>query len=466
MASEGIFYRSLTEIADLLRRRELSPVELTKQMLERIALHDATLNSFLTVTSERAMERARLAESELVSGKYRGPLHGVPIAVKDLYATRGIRTSCASRVLWDWKPDFDATAVQRLEAAGAVLLGKLNMTEFAMSGYHPTLPIPRNPWDHSRSTGGSSSGSAVATAAGLCFASLGSDTGGSIRAPSSWCNVVGLKPTFGRVSRFGVFPLGTSLDHVGPMTRTVADATAVLSVIAGHDPNDPTTLRAPVPDYRKSLGDGVRGLRIGFDESFTESGALPEMVESVAAAGQCFEQLGAKLVRVELPNVDNASRAWSPICSSEAAAAHAPYYPTRADEYGRSFRSFLGLGKKTAATEYAQAHVWRLEFAGRLAGLFEEVDVFLCPGNFGPAPPAEAMPPDMEFSPDFWPFMRYTAPFNMSGSPTLSLPAGFTGDGLPLGVQLVGRLLDEAMLCRVGHAYERANDWYTRHPRL
>jgi amidase len=461
-----VWFRSLTEVAALLRTRAVSPVELTQALLARIDRLDSTLNSYLTVLPERALEQARRAEAEIVAGNYRGALHGVPIAVKDLFDTKGIRTSCASRILWDHLPDRDATVVQRLEAAGAVILGKLNMTEFALMGYHPSLPVPRNPWNLDRTAGGSSSGSGVATAAGLCFASLGTDTGGSIRGPSSWCGVVGLKPTFGRVSRHAVFPLGTSLDHVGPMTRTVADAATVLGVIAGRDQHDPTTLRAPVPNYVAALDGGARGLRVGFDEAYAGLATVADMFAATVEVGRVLERAGAKLVRVELPDTDDACRAWAPICASEALAVHASYFPAKRADYGRSFRSFLDIGAQTSGAEYASAHTHRLEFAGRLAALFEEVDVLLCPGNFSAAAAAEAMLPDMEFSTDFWPFMRYTAPFNMSGSPTLSLPAGFSADGLPLGVQLVGRHLEETTLCRVGHAYERATDWQRRHPSL
>jgi amidase len=454
----------LTDMAAALQRRTLSPVEITQHQLERIARCDSSLNSFLTVLAERALEQAKHAEAEMAAGKYRGPLHGIPIAVKDLCDTKGIRTSCASRILWDNVPDHDATVVERLEAAGAVLLGKLNMTEFALSGYHPTLPIPRNPWNLDRSANGSSSGSGVATAAGLCFASLGTDTGGSIRGPSSWCGVVGLKPTFGRVSRRGIFPLGTSLDHVGPMTRTVADAAIMLRVIAGPDPLDPTALQAAVDDYAGALASGVSGLRIGIDEAYAGAGATAEMCTATIEVGRVLERGGATLRRIEVPDVDPACRAWAPICGSEAAAAHAAFFPARAEEYGRSFRSFLEIGRRFSGADYAAANVARMDFAGRLAELFQEIDVLLCPGNFGAAIPTDAMPPDMEYSTDFWPFMRYSAPFNMSGSPTLSIPAGFSSDGLPLGAQLVGRHLDEATLCRAGHAYQRATDWHTRRP--
>jgi len=462
---QSLCYQSLTDVALMLRQRTLSPVELTQLELDRIEHCDSTLNSFLTVLPERALAQARRAEDEIAAGRYRGPLHGVPIAIKDLCDTAGIRTSCASRILWDNVPDSDATVVERLEAAGAVLLGKLNMTEFAFSGYHPSLPIPRNPWGLDRSANGSSSGSGVATAAGLCFASLGTDTGGSIRGPSAWCGVVGLKPTFGRVSRHGIFPLGTSLDHVGPMTRTVADVAAMLGVIAGADPRDPTASSAAVPDYVAALDEGVAGLRIGIDEAYLAVGATPDMAAATIELGLTLERLGAKLSRVKIPDVDDACRAWAPICGSDALATHANFFPARAGDYGPSFRSFLQMATKVSGADYAKAHAARLDFAGRLATLFRDIDVFLCPGNFGPPLPTDALPPDMLWSPDFWMFMRLTAPFNISGSPTLSLPAGFSDNSLPLGVQLVGRHLDEATLCRVGHAYQGATDWHTRRPR-
>ena len=277
-------YRTLTDAANLLRRGEVSPVELTRAVLARIERVDSQLHSYITVTPERALDSAHRAERELAAGTDRGPLHGVPIAVKDLMFVRGVRNTCASHVLDDFIPDYDATVVERLEAAGAVILGKLNLTEFAMSGYAPSLPIPRNPWDQGRSPGGSSSGSAVATAAGLCFASLGTDTGGSIRCPSAWCGVVGLKPTYGRVSRHGVFPLGMTLDHVGPITRSVADAAAMLDVMAGRDPHDPTSLDAPASLCSAALTRGVRGVRIGVDERFMSQFSHPDIGTALWAA--------------------------------------------------------------------------------------------------------------------------------------------------------------------------------------
>jgi amidase len=457
-------YRTLTDVAGSLRRREISPVELTRVLLARIDHLEPQLRSYLRVLPERALERASVAEHELAAGTDRGVLHGIPIAVKDLCFTKGIPTTCASPVLAGWIPSIDATVVERLEAAGAVLLGKLNMTEFAMSGYAPSLPIPRNPWDPTRHTGGSSSGSGVATAAGLCFASLGTDTGGSIRNPCAWCGVVGLKPTYGRVSRHGIFPLGMTLDHVGPMTRSVADAAAVLRVIAGEDVSDPTSLAAPVPDCSAALTQGVRGVRIGVDEHYMSEFVHPDVVAALFAALDVLKRLGAAVVPVSLPAVDDVLEAWAVICAAEAVLAHRATYPARADEYGPTFRSFLEYGTRLSGREYAQAHVLRVEFGRRVQHIFEQAEVFACPGAFMQAPPADAIDPYGPFSPAIAPFMRFTGPFNFSGNPTLSVPAGFSDDGVPHGIQLVGPLLGETIVCQVGHAYEQATQWHERRP--
>jgi amidase len=465
MANE-LCYQSLTEVAALLRRREISPVELTRAVLTRIEHLDLRLHSYITVLPERALAHAREAERELGSGTDRGLLHGVPIAVKDLCATKGILTTCASRVLAHWIPAADATVVDRLETAGAVILGKLNMTEFAMTGHAPWLRIPRNPWDAGRETGGSSSGSGVATAAGLCFASLGTDTGGSIRMPSAWCGVVGLKPTYGRVSRHGIFPLGMTLDHVGPMTRSVADAAAVLEVIAGHDPHDPTSLAAPAPQCTAALHRGVRGVRIGVDERYMGEYVHPDVAAALSSALEVLRHDGAQLVPVSIPAIEAVLEAWPPICAAEAVVAHAATFPARAADYGPSFRSFLEYGAQLSAAAYAQAHQVRVAFARRLQPIFDQVEVFACPGAFMPAPPTGALDPYAPFSPAIAPFLRFTAPFNFSGNPTLSVPAGFSDDGVPHGIQLVGPLLGEAILCQVGHAYEQAAAWSHRRPPL
>ena len=463
---DDLAYASLVEVAAMLRRRQTSPVEVTRALLARIERLDGHLHAYLAVLADSALEQARAAERELAAGVDRGPLHGVPLAVKDLCFTRGVRTTCASRVLRDFVPDHDATVVERLAAAGAVLLGKLNLTEFAMSGYVPGLPVPSNPWGAAFDTGGSSSGSGVATAAGLCFASLGTDTGGSIRFPSAFCGIVGLKPTFGRVSLQGVFPLGMTLDHIGPMTRRVADAAAVLDAIAGYDARDPMSLDAPPPHCSATINDGVRGLRIGIDERYVRTDAHPDVLRALDVALDVWRAAGAETVAVSLPPLEALLEDWPVVCAAEAVVAHASTFPARAAEYGPTFRSFLEYGAGLRASDYAAAHVRRTAFVRRLQPLFEQVDVLACPGAFGPPPPADALDHYGLFSPLIAPFLRFTAPFDFSGNPTLSLPAGFATSGAPLGVQLVGPLLGEALLCRAGEAYERATEWHRRRPPL
>ena len=330
MPETPIYYMTMTDVARLIEGRELSPVEVTGVMLERINALDGHLKSYATVMADHALESARRAEREIAAGEYRGPLHGIPIAVKDLCFTKGVRTMGGAKVYADHVPVFDSTVVERLETAGAVLLGKLNLTEGAMGGYNPEFQIPLNPWDNGRWSGASSSGSGAATAAGLCFGSLGSDTGGSIRFPASACGIVGLKPTWGRVSRYGVFALAESLDHVGPMTRSSADAAIMLQAIAGHDSRDATSLSDPVPDIVSSISDGVRGVRIGVDEHHISDSVDPEVTEAVLEGVKVLEGLGAEVVEIKMPDVDKYIPAWPVLCSAEAVAAHRENYPCQA----------------------------------------------------------------------------------------------------------------------------------------
>lgn len=453
----------LAELAARLRDRSLSSVEVTRALLERIDSLDGDLHSFVTVLPDAALEQARRAEEEIARGEHRGPLHGVPIALKDLFFTRGVRTTCASKILADFVPDEDATVVERLAAAGAVLLGKLNMTEFALSGYHPDLPVPVNPWAADRWPGVSSSGSGVATAAGLCFGSLGTDTGGSIRFPAASCGVVGLKPTYGRVSRHGVFPLAASLDHVGPFARRVADAGVMLGAIAGFDPRDPTSLRAPVPDFERAAEGGVSGLRVGVDERYCREGVEPELADAVLDAARKLGELGAELREVRIPSVEEAAARWWVLCASEAAAAHRRTFPERRDEYGPDFRRLLERGSALRGSDYAEAHAVRLAFRTRLRDLFDEVDLLVCPAMPAPPPTLEELA-SRESEADTGALMRFTAPFDLSGSPALTLPCGVSAEGLPLAVQLVGPDLTEDRLCRAGAAYEQSTDWHRRTP--
>jgi amidase len=466
MDPSALCFLSLSDLSTRVQHGTVSPVEATEAILDRIRRLDPVLQSYLAVLEERARARATEAEREVRAGRKGGPLRGVPIAVKDLCQTSGIATTCASRVLRDWKPKRNATVVERLEAAGAILVGKLNLTEFAVAWYHPDLPVPQNPWGSSLWPGASSSGSGVATAAGLCFGSLGTDTGGSIRFPAAACGIVGLKPSYGRVSRQGVFPLGESLDHIGPMTRTVADAATMLSVIAGYDPADPTSRREPVDDYAAVVARGVAGIALGVDERYIGDQSAPEVTAAVLDAARTLERLGAKLFPVEVPDVEPCLSAWTKLCAAEAAATHAATYPSRAAEYGPGFRSFLEIGCALRGADYADAHFVRERFAGELRGLFEKVDLLLCPSMPSTGLAVVDLPPDARGLGEASPLMRFTAPFNMSRNPTLSLPCGPASDGPPPSLQLVARDLGEATLLQVGAAFENATSWHEQRPRV
>jgi amidase len=457
---------TITELAPLLQSGALSPVALTRAMLDRIDALDGRLRCFATVTAELAQQQAAQAEREIQAGHYRGALHGVPIAVKDLCCTRGIRTMGGTGVLADHVPEFDATVIQRLQAAGAVLLGKLNLTDGAMAGYHPQFAIPENPWKAAHWSGVSSSGSGAAVAAGLAFAAIGTDTGGSIRHPSAACGIVGLKPTWGRVSRHGVLALAQSLDHVGPMTRSSRDAGIVLQAIAGRDANDATSLADPVPDMSALLARGVQGLRIGWDEAFTRNGMATDVADAIARVVQVMQQQGAVIVPVTMPvRLREYVTAWAPLCQAESAAAHRAWYPARAGEYGPFFRQWLERGAALGAADYAHFHHLRLACNGDMQAVMRGIDVLACPST-----PRVAFPVTPEFlygpiPPDRDPWhARYTAPFNFSGVPTLSLPCGFSDDGLPFSVQFAGHALREDVLVGVGHAFEQATDWHQQHP--
>ena len=465
MTDTPLHYMTITDIAALIRKRELSPVEVTNAMLDRIDSEDGHLKSYATLMADHAVASAQEAEREIAAGDYRGPLHGVPIAVKDLCFTNGVNTMGGAKVYMDHVPDFDSTVVVRLESAGSVLLGKLNLTEGAMGGYNPALQIPLNPWNNDRWAGSSSSGSGSATAAGLCFGSLGSDTGGSIRFPAAACGIVGLKPTWGRVSRYGVLALAESLDHVGPMTRSSADAGIMLQAIAGYDANDPTSLSEPVPDMLAGIGDGVAGIRIGLDERHISDGVDPELAQAVLDGAKVLESLGAEIVNIQMPDVDKYLSAWPVLCSSEAVAAHRENYPSRRDDYGPWFRGWLDMGAGKSAADYAEANNMRAECNGLIREAFRDIDVMACPSTTGPAYPVT---PEMLYGPmdsrRGTAFQRYTVPYDYNGAPTLSTPCGLSSDGLPLSLQFVGKHLSEPLLCRIGHAYEQATEWSGLHP--
>ena len=477
-AAEALHYMGLQEIARLIASRDVSPVELTQRILDRISKVDATLKSYATVTAEQALTAARAADQEIKGGKYRGPLHGVPIAIKDLFFTKGTRTMGGTKVLKDFVPDFDGTVVSTLHEAGAVVLGKLNLTEGAMAGYNPDFDIPVNPWDPSRWAGASSSGSGVALAAGLCFGALGTDTGGSIRFPSSANGVVGLKPTYGRVSRVGVLPLAESLDHVGPMARRVVDVAIMFDAIGGFDPKDPTSLREPTPNTLGEIARGVNGLRIGLDREYALAGIDPGQAASIQEALKVLSSLGAQVVDVRMPDTAGIPEAWFLLCSSEAVAAHAANYPSRASEYGPYFREFLQLGASATEAQLARARKIRADLTKQLAAVLSEVDAIACPSG---GAPAFSITKETQYgsltafnaaiaavravtNPPLKEGPVFTMPMDFAGTPTICLPSGFSPDGLPYSIQFVGRRLSEPGLCRIAHAYEQATSWHARHP--
>ena len=470
-----LHYRSLVDVARLIAARELSSVELTERMLDRIAVVDGRLKSYATVMADEATVAARAADAEIAGGSYRGPLHGVPIAVKDLCYTRGTRTMGALAVLADFVPDYDATVVARLKHAGAIILGKLNLTEGAMGLYHPDFDIPVNPWDPELWTGVSSSGSGVATAAGLCYGSLGSDTGGSIRFPSAQCGLVGLKPTWGRVSRYGVLELAGSLDHIGPMTRQVADAAVMFEAIAGLDTNDSTTRPEPVAPVIGTLDGDIGGMRLGYDRTYASDGVDPATAGAVEAALNQLAGLGAEVIEVQMPEAPFAD--WDLICAYEAVRAHASTYPSRAGDYGPGFRDVLALGSEVTDQAYAEATARRAAFSERFQTLLATIDALVCPSNVTTLPLIEGMGYGSRsefldalamigarFDPPLASIQRFTVPADFAGTPTISVPCGFTDAGAPRSLQLVGRDLSEATLCRIAYAYEQATNWHTRHP--
>lgn len=456
---------SLTTVADQIRRQELSAVELTQQLLDRIATLDQKFHSYVTVTAELALAQAQAADAEISAGHYRGPLHGIPIALKDLCYTKGIPTTCGSAMFGEFVPDYNGTVTQKLADAGAILLGKLHMTEFALRWHHPYRPIPVNPWGAGRWPGVSSSGSGVAVAAGLCYGAIGTDTGGSIRFPAAANGVVGLKPTYGRVSRAGVFPLAASLDNVGPLTRTVADAAIWLQAIAGHDPLDPTSSTLPVPDYLAELAKGLNGIRIGVDEAYLTEGVQPAVSAAVLASVEVLRSLGAEIVDITVPepDLDETVKAWYILTAADALVAHEGLYPARREEYG-PFRELLDDGAKASAQAYAKAHQLREETAARLTHLFDSIDVLVTPTMPTTAPQMDAT--GAPLIQEGYVRARYTYPYNFSRHPTLSLPCGFDEARLPVSLQLVGRHFGEDLICRVGHVYEQATEWHTMVPTL
>ncbi len=452
---------TLAEASRLIRRREISPTELTEACLARIRTLEPQVNAFITVMAEEAMATARLLGEEAARGELRGPLHGIPVGVKDLFFTAGFPTTAGSPLLAHHIPQEDATVVARLRQAGAVVVGKLNLHEFALgaTNKNPHFGPVRNPWDLSRVAGGSSGGSGAAVAVGECLAALGTDTGGSIRIPSSLCGITGLKPTYGRVSLHGVVPLSWSLDHVGPMCRTAEDCALVLEVIAGPDERDASCAPFPVPRYSHQLEEGVRGLRIGLPQEHFWEGADGEVANLVRQAVDVLAELGAQVREVSLPYMDMIPHAVVSIMLPEAVAYHLPRLRQHPEAYGEDVRLRLEMGALIPAVQYVQAQRVRKAVVAAWREVFREVDLLATPTTPIVAPRIEEG--DLEAT---LTLIRNTNPFNLTGQPAISVPCGFTSSGLPVGLQLVGRWWEEGTVLRAAHAYQQATSWHRRLP--
>ena len=462
MQATSLTRLSLAEAAELLRGRKVSPVELTRACLRRIDALNPRLNAFITVTAESALAQAREAEADLQKGRGKGPLHGIPIALKDLVDTAGVRTTAGSGVFKDRIPTQDAEVVRRLRAAGAVLLGKLNMHECAYGGSSVVSyfgPVP-NPWVPEYSAGGSSSGSAVAVAAELCFGALGSDTGGSIRQPAAYCGIVGLKPSYGRVSTRGVIPLAWSLDHLGPMTRTVRDAALMLQAMAGYDAEDTASTDAVPADYAGSLSVETKALRIGIARALFYEGLHPEIRESIDTALGVLRKLTSSQHEVEMEASSDTS-----VLRAEAYAYHQERVAQTPDLYQPETLRRIRSGAEIGTVAYVNARRELDRLRRTAARVFDRVDVVVTPTT--PVPPftvAELLAEPDQLRPREVLMLRNTRPFNILGLPTISVPCGFTRAGLPVGLQITGRPGDEATVLRLAHAYERGTDWHDRRP--
>lgn len=455
LESQPLHFQTISQIVRQTKSGALSAERLTQYMLDRITSRDETLKSYVRVLNESALQQARALDDMQRRGDRLGALHGVPIAIKDLLFTQGVETASGTRVMADFVPDYDATVVSRLREAGAVIIGKTQLTEGAFGAHHPSIDPPKNPWNTAYWPGVSSSGSGAAVAAGLAFGALGSDTGGSIRFPSASCGLVGLKPTYGRVSRYGAFALAHSLDHIGPMTRSVEDAARMLGVIAGADANDPSALDVPVPNYLQFLQGSLQDTCIGVDWSYVREGVAPEIVATVERACQQFETSGVQIKEVTMPSeyrllVDG----WGVTCAVECAQAHADLYPAHKALYGPVLAGLLEMGRAVASSEYQALQVLRDTFRAKLDHLFEDVDVMIFPNMTGPVPTVAQMDSVVAEDDSRAAFINFTAPSDYSGHPTLTLPAGLDAQGLPLSFQLMGKSLHEQQLITLGSAYE------------
>jgi aspartyl-tRNA(Asn)/glutamyl-tRNA(Gln) amidotransferase subunit A len=459
-----LHFKSIGELSTLIASRELSPVELTRALIDRVSALDGQTHSFIEITADLALAQAQRAEAEVMAGLSRGPLHGVPVGLKDIIDLKGVRTTAHSHQLVDNFARSDAFVTQRLKAAGAVILGKLATHEFAMGGPSFDLPFPpaRNPWNLDHFTGGSSSGSGAAVAAGFVPAALGTDTGGSIRLPAAFCGIVGLKPTYGLVSRRGVLPLSQSLDHIGPMTWNVADNALLLQVLAGHDPQDPASANRPVTVAAAAQNGDLRGLRVGYLPSLgSQAGATAEVTDAVAAVARQLAALGATVEEVTLPPLADFAACGLLILLSEAFAIHEPLIQKHPERYGEILRDRLLAAGLVDASDYMQALRMRTELVAAVARVMTGVDIIVSAATATPAPLITAVPKWGLFDKP-----PLTFPFNVTGMPALTLCCGFSASGLPLSVQIAASAFGEDLIYRAAAAYEAATGWRTHRPEL
>ena len=465
MEKSEIPYLSTTELSRLIKLKEVSPVEATEAYLERIDDLDFKFNSYLTVCRKQALQAAREAEQEIVQGNYKGPMHGIPVAVKDQLWSKGVRTTGGSRMLADFFPDEDATAILYLKRAGAILLGKTNLVEFAITSHSHSYSTPRNPWNLDMYGGGSSGGSGTATAAFLCSTSVGEDTGGSIRFPAAWCGVVGLRPSWGRVSRYGLMTGAWSMDAVGPISRTVEDAAITLGSIAGHDPKDPYTWNTPVPDYRQRLDGNIRGLKVGIiKEQLYSEVVEPEVREAVVKATALLGELGASVDEVSLPLTVHANRITAALMGVETSLNHRDWIRCRLQDYAHDNRIGLLTGSLIPAQVYYKAQKLRVLVRRQVLEALEKYDVLVSPTM---GKPAEELRHDPVITSkegtQRYGFSR-TRSFSLANATAISVPCGFSSQGLPIGLQIGGRPGGEETVLRVAHAYEQSTPWHTMRP--
>ena len=457
VSTADLHYLSISEAAELIRTRQLSPLELTQAILDRIDQVEHKVLAFVTVAKVEALEAARSAQEEIIKGHYRGPLHGIPVGVKDTTYTKGIKSTAGSPLLADFIPTYDATVVTQMKAAGAILVGKTRLPAFSMGGDTPS----HNPWDLSRTPGGSSGGSAVALATGELAGATGGDTSNSIRHPATLCNVVGMKPTFGLVSRYGVIPISWSLDHIGPMIRTVKDNAIMLNVLAKYDPKDDYTTNVPIPDYTRALRRGVRGIRIGIPRDSLIDDFHADCIQGFHDALKVYEKLGAELVEVDMPSTLQAMDAGQRVIRiCEAASYHEHHLSNDPERYGQNARprSEAEVGTLIPAVHYLRAQKLKKVFLKEMQQLFSSFDVFITPGR--PAPAGETL--------QFRVRQDFAKMFNCSGYPAMAVPAGFSTSpaGLPVGLQIAAKPFEEEIIYRVAYAYETETDWHKRHPQL